>query len=108
MKLLLILIVLSLIGLGVKGAETWTSESFGGSVEVSKTTTWYSESFGGFVEVEDFPYDIDEDGDVDLDDIQLVVSALGESGDYIDEDVNVDFIVDYLDIGGVCFWYPWN
>lgn len=90
MKLLLILTVLSLIAFGVKGAETW-----------------YSENFGGSVEVEYNRYDVDKDNDIDMDDINATVSALGLEGPR-NEDVNNDFVVDYLDIGGVCFWYPWS
>jgi len=108
---------------------TWHSSSFGGSVLVTeKGVSWRSSSFGGSVTVELSPgwqewsgywkigqttvYDCTDPLDlkVDTDDINVTINNLTLTGanGWILADVNDDGVVDYLDISGVCFYYPWD
>ena len=115
---------------GTTSGVTWHSSSFGGSVEVTdgSVTTWYSSNFGGSVIVESVPawgnwseywkigqtivYDCTDPLDlrVDTDDINVTINNLTLTGanGWILADVNDDGVIDYLDISGVCFYYPWN
>lgn len=105
---------------------TWYSESFGGSVTVTELgATWHSSSFGGSVTLAGYGnwseywvigqtvvYDCTDPLDlkVNTDDINVTVANLTLTGanGWILADVNDDGVVNYLDIGGVCFWYPWD
>ena len=122
MKLIIIILSLSLIGLGVKGAETWTSEPWGGSVHI-QGENWYSQSFGAnllvtgwgnwseyWVVGQTIVYDCNLNLTVDMDDISDVVVNLTLTGanGWILEDINNDGVINYLDISGVCFYYPWS
>lgn len=105
---------------------TWYSGSFGGEVTVIESeATWYSSSFGGQVIISGFGswseywkvgqtivYDCTDPLDliVNTDDINVTVNNLtliGTPG-WILADVNDDGVINYLDISGVCFYYPWD
>jgi len=109
----------------VKADEIWNSCSFGGSVTVigEPGEGWHSSSFGGSVTISGWSdwseywkigqtiiYDCNTDLKVDTDDINITISNLSLTGDpgWISADINSDGVIDYLDIGGVCFYYPWD
>ena len=109
-----------------EGEAVWYSSNFGGSVVITEEgVTWYSSSFGGSVSLEGFGnwseywkigqtiiYDCTDPLDliINTDDINVTINNLTLTGanGWILADVNDDGVINYLDISGVCFYYPWN